>query len=394
MNLMDLVKGAVGKQIMGQLGGMLGVDEEKASSAFDIGASSILGGMVNKASSPEGAQQVFEMAKGADTSILGKLGDILGSGGDDLDSLQKSGSGMLDGLLGANSQSGMVGAISKFLGLDESVMGKLLTLVAPILMGVIGKQVSASGLDVNGFSSLLSDQKEHLAGSLPGPLAQNLGFGDLMSSVSGAGQKAMEDATSAASGLDQIARATGGKVSAAADEATTPTEAVLGAGAAASSGLGAIKFLIPIALVALLAYLGWTYLGGGGEENGNQEQNNNQQLTVPGMDLDGLDLSPLGATGTKLTKGFSDITSGFEGLNDSGEDGAQKLSETITNFSGSVGEMGLGDLPAAGKTAASSLIGKFIETIKSLLGNQSEAIQQILKPAVDGLLEKLSPFTT
>ena len=48
VDLMEMVKGAVSKQIMGQIGGMLGTDESKTSSAFETIAGSILGGLMKK----------------------------------------------------------------------------------------------------------------------------------------------------------------------------------------------------------------------------------------------------------------------------------------------------------------------------------------------------------
>ena len=58
MNIMDMVKGAVTDQVMGQIGGMLGMsDNKKTSSILDTAMGSILGGMMNKSSSQEGAKQ-------------------------------------------------------------------------------------------------------------------------------------------------------------------------------------------------------------------------------------------------------------------------------------------------------------------------------------------------
>ena len=97
MNIMDMVKGAITNQVMGQIGGMLGMsDNKKTSSMLDTAMGSILGGMINKSSSQEGAKQVFDMASNADSGIMDKLGDILGGGGDQLGAIHKSGGGMLD----------------------------------------------------------------------------------------------------------------------------------------------------------------------------------------------------------------------------------------------------------------------------------------------------------
>ena len=387
MNIMDMVKGAVSKQIMGQLGGMLGTDEKKTSSAFDIGASSILGGLINKASSKEGAKQVFDMAKGADTGILDKLGDILGGGGEKLEAVQKSGGGMLEGILGSGGQSSMVQMVSKFLGLDQSVMGKLLTMLAPIIISTIGKHVTSSGMDANGLSGLLADQKQHLAGSLPGPLAQNLGFGNLMSNVTGAGDAVMGKAGALKNSATAAASSAADKISSGASDAT------VAATEAAATGLGAIRYVIPLVLLAAAAYFGWSYFTNKANDLKNQASNVVNNVKLPEFDMGSMDFSPLGETGTKLKEGFGDITTGFQGLKDSGTDGANKLKGTIEQFTGSIDGLGLDKLPDTGKTVAKGFIGKFIDSIKAMLGGQGEGIQGILKPAVDALMEKLSAFT-
>ena len=106
MDIMDMVKKAASDQIMGKIGGMLGMsDPKKTESTLDTAMGSILGGLMKKSSSQEGAKQVFDMASNADPSIMDKLGDILGGGGDKLEAVQKTGGGMLEGILGGNQNS-------------------------------------------------------------------------------------------------------------------------------------------------------------------------------------------------------------------------------------------------------------------------------------------------
>ena len=189
MNIMDMVKGAVTDQVMGQIGGMLGMsDNKKTSSVLDTAMGSILGGMMNKSSSQEGAKQVFDMASNADAGIMDKLGDILGGGGDQLEAVQKTGGGMLDGLLGGGGQTSMIQTIAKALGMDGSIVGKLLTFAAPMLLGSIGKHIKSAGLNAMGLSSLLGEQKQHIAAAMPSGLAGNLGFGNLLSGVGDLGK--------------------------------------------------------------------------------------------------------------------------------------------------------------------------------------------------------------
>lgn len=157
MNLMEMIKGAVAQQAMDKLGGAIGLDSKKTSSAFDMASGALLGSLIKKASSgTEGARSVFDMARNADASVLDKIGDMFG-GGQGSDAFQKAGGGILDGLLGGN-KSGLIGTLAKALGLDSSVISKLLTMVGPLVVGMLGKQIKSQGLDAAGLAGFLGKQ--------------------------------------------------------------------------------------------------------------------------------------------------------------------------------------------------------------------------------------------
>lgn len=385
MNIMNMVKGAVSDQIMGQIGGMLGIpDQKKTSSVFNTAIGSILGGMMQKSSSQEGAKQVFDMASNADTGIMDKLGDLLGDGGDDLAAVQKSGGGMLEGLLGAG-QSGMIQTIAKAVGLDGSIIGKLLTLAAPMLMGVVGKHIKSAGLDALGLSSLLGEQKQHLSASMPSSLTENLGFGNLLSGAGDLGKSGLNAASSVAS---SATNAVGNASQAAAGAAND----------AAQKGGGLLKMLLPLAILGAIGYFAYPYIMGAADKvkDGAQGVVDKTGELAGGMtgslNLGDLDMSPLGETGTKLQEGFSGIASGFTGLATTGEEGANALATKITDFSGSIDNLGLSNMSDAAKPVATSMIGKFVETIQGLFDQQNGVIKGILQAPVDTLLQKLKTF--
>lgn len=385
MNIMNMVKGAVSDQIMGQIGGMLGIpDQKKTSSVFNTAIGSILGGMMQKSSSQEGAKQVFDMASNADTGIMDKLGDLLGGGGDDLAAVQKSGGGMLEGLLGAG-QSGMIQTIAKAVGLDGSIIGKLLTLAAPMLMGVVGKHIKSAGLDALGLSSLLGEQKQHLSASMPSSLTENLGFGNLLSGAGDLGKSGLNAASSVAS---SATNAVGNASQAAAGAAND----------AAQKGGGLLKMLLPLAILGAIGYFAYPYIMGAADKvkDGAQGVVDKTGELAGGMtgslDFGDLDVSPLGETGTKLQEGFSGIASGFTGLATTGEEGANALATKITDFSGSIDNLGLSNMSDAAKPVATSMIGKFVETIQGLFDQQNGVIKGILQAPVDTLLQKLKTF--
>ena len=54
--------------------------------------------------------------------------------------------------------------------------------------------------------------------------------------------------------------------------------------------------------------------------------------------------------------------------------------------------MGLDKLEGAGKTSAMGLLGKFVETVKDFMGNQTAETQGILQSPVQGLMDKIGPM--
>ena len=372
INIMDLVKGAVADQVMGKIGGILGQnDRQQTSSVFESATASILGGLLKKSQSPQGAQDIFNAAQGADDSILDKLGDLLG-GGDQTVGFENQGGGILDMVFG-NQRNGIIGTLSSVLGFDKTLIGKLLTMAAPILMGVISRQMKSGSMDVAGLTSMLSDQKQHLGNYLPAGLGSELGLGNL----------------------------TGGS-------APTPTSRPRTAApqASAPSGGGSLaKILIPLLLLGALAYAVFQFAGNrdGGAKEALQEEVPELNIdgdfdldgAVPSMDLDfgEIDFGAIGGEAGETLKGlqgqFTGIADGFKGLTD--ETGANALKDKLVGLTGSVGDMGLSDMSGIAKTSASTMVGKFVELVQGFVDKvENPALKGIIQPAVDALLGKLN----
>ena len=374
---MDMVKGAVSDQIMGQIGGLLGTDAKKTPSLFETAAGSILGGLMKKGATQQGAQDIFGAVQKQDDSILDKLGDLLG-GGDATDGYQQQGSGILDMVLGGSQQtSGFVGTIAKALGLDKGIVGKLLMMAAPIVMGIIGKHVKNKALDAVGLGDLLGSQKSHLSGLMPSSLTNDLGFGNLLGSVGDA----------AGSAADAV-----GNASVAANKVTG--DAV---DAASSAGGSLLKYIIPIGLLALLAVFGipkLIYMSSGSSGKIDSDQITAKPLAgseVPGLDFGSIPgVNDLGDTGTRLTTDLADIAVGLQNVTD--ESGAKNLSEKIAGFTSDFDSYGLDKLEGTSGEAASGIVSSFFEAVNQLMEGKSEGIRGILKPVIDSMMKKLEPF--
>ncbi len=201
-DLMEMVKGAVSRSVMEKLGGMMGTaSPEKTSSVLEAAAGTILGGLIKKAGSPGGAEEVFRSAQKTEGGVLDRLGDLMG-GGAKTDEYQKSGNGILEMIFGGRME-GIANTISKATGVDAAKIKSLLAMVAPMILAVIGKYVKNRGMNAVGLESLLGDQQQHLGKYLPAGLGSQLGLGNLAAAPA-AVPRSMPAATAPAGSASKI----------------------------------------------------------------------------------------------------------------------------------------------------------------------------------------------
>ncbi len=253
LNLLDLLKGQIGSQVIKQASGFLGESESSTQSAMDGILPSLLGGLMSNASSKSGAGALFDLlgSGGHDGGIMSKLPGLL-AGGDATSGFVKQGGGLLDSLFG-NKVGGLVSMISSLSGLKSGSASSLLSMAAPIVMGMLGKQKSALGINnASGLASLLMSQKDHIKDALPAGFSNAMGIGSL-DSITGAAQK---EFGSLLAPISNVGKKTTETVSRAAG-ATVGTGKKVVAGAAdvatdaAATGGSLLKWLLPL-LAALL----------------------------------------------------------------------------------------------------------------------------------------------
>ncbi len=180
MNLLDLVKTQLtGGNTLGAISGLLG--ESPAATTAGIGAAlpTLLGSVIQSGSTTNGANTLLNLIKdgGHDGSIMDNLGGMLG-GGSATNGLLSAGSGILKTLLG-DKMGAIAGLIGQVSGLKGGSVSSLLSLVAPILMGGIGKQVTSQGMGVSGLMNLLSSQSDFVKAALPAGMGSLLGFANM-----------------------------------------------------------------------------------------------------------------------------------------------------------------------------------------------------------------------
>lgn len=183
----DLLNSDMGKELVSSISQKTGIDASQATNVVSSGLPALMGAMQNNLSSADGASGLLSALTSGkhDGSILDNLGGFL-NGGDFSD-----GSKILGHVLGGN-QDTMVQGLSSKTGVDSSIISKILPMLAPIVMGYLGKQTKSKGVS-NG-----SDLSGMLGGLLGGA-----GGNSMLTSVldqNGDGKLDVSDAMSALSG--------------------------------------------------------------------------------------------------------------------------------------------------------------------------------------------------
>lgn len=168
MDLTSLIQSQLSEGLIDQLSNQLGgVDKEKTTAATSSILTTLLGAMARNASTPDGAAALNNaLEKDHDGSILD---DVMGmvTGQRSIENERAvNGSGILNHVLG-NRQGGAIDMISKMSGLDASKTGSLMTTLAPIVMGMLGKAKREQGLDQGGLTDLLTGFTKKEQGSNP-----------------------------------------------------------------------------------------------------------------------------------------------------------------------------------------------------------------------------------
>ncbi len=177
-NILELFSGGPSQSMVGAVSKMLGESEGGVQSAVGSLIPTLLGGMMQKSSTTQGAGDLFKMVTGAniDPGMLSNIAGILG-GGAPTDKLLSTGASLVSGLFGGDKVSGLASALSSVAGIKAGSASSLISIAAPFLFGMIKKLVSERGLDATGLANLLLGQKATLAKANVDPrLTSALGF--------------------------------------------------------------------------------------------------------------------------------------------------------------------------------------------------------------------------
>jgi len=189
VNVLDSLSSIFGSQITRQVSAFFGDSEESTRAGLRASFSTLLAGLVHKSTIAGGADELLGTvtSESVDSSANTRLASILANRGS-LDPALATGESMVKSIFGNRSGS-VVSAVSEVSGVKASSATGLLAMAAPMLFGVLKRQVTQGSLDARGLGSLLLNQRGALQkAGLDSRITSAMGFGSLQSMLGSAAE--------------------------------------------------------------------------------------------------------------------------------------------------------------------------------------------------------------
>jgi len=178
VNLMEAVTARVSPDMIGAIARDVGASPVETSATVRRSVPSLFAGMISGASTEAGASRLLGMATEANESgVLGKLG---GFGAGEVKDLAMRGQRMVGPVLGERGGA-VADAIARAGGGTRELASRVLAILAPIALAVVGKEAASRQLGPGGLSRLLRTQKAAVLEDpdLPRGLASTIGLGEI-----------------------------------------------------------------------------------------------------------------------------------------------------------------------------------------------------------------------
>ena len=140
---------------IGQMSQSLGLGEDEVSNVVSGAVPALMAALVRNSGSSEGASALLgALDRDHDGSILDDVAGFLGSAGS-----ADQGAGIVQHALGGR-QARVENALSQTSGVDMASVTKIIAMVAPLVMGALGRSKQQQGLDAGGLASMLGQERE------------------------------------------------------------------------------------------------------------------------------------------------------------------------------------------------------------------------------------------
>lgn len=159
MNLNEVLTNTLDSKTVSQISQTLGMDQSTTNDAIQTALPILLAALARNSSTPEGASSLLgALDRDHDGSILDDVGGFLANYG------SGDGSSILEHLFG-NRVEAVEQGVSQSTGLDTSTTAQLLMMLAPIVMGALGRKNQEGTIDQSNLPTVLTGATEQMGGN-------------------------------------------------------------------------------------------------------------------------------------------------------------------------------------------------------------------------------------
>jgi OmpA-OmpF porin, OOP family len=178
-SILENLMGMLGPQVVGPVASQLGESPDTVQRGLQTGAAAMLAGLAAKAGQPGFLSQIFGMitnpanSAGALSGVTSNLGSLV-SGGVTNSPLATLGSQFLSTVFGSNT-SAVADSIGRSVGLTGGRAGSILSMAAPLVLGVLGQHVRQNNLGATDLGNTLRAEAPSFQRFLPAGLGSLFG---------------------------------------------------------------------------------------------------------------------------------------------------------------------------------------------------------------------------
>ena len=170
--ILDILGSVLGNKQVNQMGNQVGLDSGTVGKLVAAALPLLISALAKNSSSPKGAEDLLgALTKDHDGSILDDIGGLLGG------TVNANGSGILGHIFG-NKQQQIQQSLGASTGVDGAAVGQVLEMLAPVVMGALGKQTASQGLNANDLAGMLRGEAQTASQSAPDALGSLIGMLD------------------------------------------------------------------------------------------------------------------------------------------------------------------------------------------------------------------------
>jgi hypothetical protein len=162
-SILEALSARLGGGGIDQIADQLGIGRDQTEKVVAGALPMLLGGLMRNAESPAGAASLLgALQRDHDGSVLDDIAGFLGQGS----GAAATGMGILKHAFGGREGS-VQNALAGTSGLDGADVQKILAILAPLVMGMLGRTQRQKGLDIGGLTDLLGGERRAVQKKAP-----------------------------------------------------------------------------------------------------------------------------------------------------------------------------------------------------------------------------------